>query len=63
MATGANPVLTVQQNIPQHVAELESEQGKLVSRLLEIQRELATCRALLLLTPERDPTPDSKEKP
>lgn len=60
-ATGANPLLTVAQNLPEHIRELEAEQGKLVTRLQEIGKELTAARLHLLVALEG--VPEKVEEP
>lgn len=65
---GANPLLVAQQSLAPHIQELEQEAEKLAARILEIQHELAMCRAMQLvagvpkLAPD-EPKPKSGARP
>lgn len=59
MGNGPNPVLVVKQHLPQHIADLEGELDKAVSKVREIQEELTVARTLQAVTP---PAPEPKEK-
>lgn len=54
---GANPVKTVTDNLPAHIADLEGDLKKAVGEVLKIQSELAVARTLLAVSP-----PDPKEE-
>jgi hypothetical protein len=65
VGNNANPTLIIQQNLPEHIKDLEAELAKIVGRMLEIQKELTTCRTLQLVTPVEmvpEPTPTRKPK-
>lgn len=46
-----NVVLAVREHLPAHIDGLEKELEKAVSRVREIQTELAVARTLLAVTP------------
>ncbi len=52
MGSNANPLLVAQQSLAPHIAELEAEAAKIASRIVEIQIELAKCRAMQLVAGE-----------
>jgi hypothetical protein len=52
---GPNPVLLVATHLPGHVAELEAKLAKAVTKVLEIQHELAMARTLLSVVPAAEP--------
>ena len=58
---GANPLLVAQQSLAPHCAELEQEAEKLAARILEIQHELAMCRAMQLVAGVPKLAPEPKE--
>ena len=46
-----NPSLAVRDHLPEHLADLAAEKLKLMTRVHQINEEMATCQTLLDLFP------------
>lgn len=58
MASGPDPIKVIQDHLPEHIGDLETELEKAVARVWELQRALTKAKVLLAVAP-----PETKEKP